>query len=55
LGYKIFIPFTKDIVLNFLNFINKSDELVDYSKLKSIRRYFGCNYNDHLDDFKILY
>lgn len=51
---EIFIPFTKDIVVNFLNFINKNKELVDFSKLKDIRKYCGCDYNDNLDEFKLI-
>lgn len=48
---EIFIPFEKSIVNNFLNFINKNKELVDYSKLRSIRKYCGCDYNNVLDDY----
>lgn len=51
---KIFIPFTKDIVINFLNFINKNKESVDFSKLKYIRKYCGCKYDDNLDDYDYI-
>lgn len=48
---EIFLPFTKDVVINFIDFLNKNYDNVIFHKLKYIRKFLCCPYSHIFDNY----